>query len=229
LKLDGGLVGGLARQQSLIATSSGEAEYYALASGLAEGLAVSALIGELGHAVDLIVRSDSSACRGMASRQGLSKRTKHVAVKMLWVQEIFAQKRAILAPVKTQENWADIGTKCLTAQRTRMLSQGIGITDDFEEVAHDDESVDVVCMIEEEACPPHEGTEQTPQSSSWWLKASLLVLAVLKCVDIGRWLFRRLARSTRTVATQSQTTYRRRDSGDRFVVLGEAAQGAWTQ
>ena len=58
------LVESHARTQSTVATSSGEAEAYAISTGSAEGLAIEAFINELGQDVEpvkLKVRSDSTA------------------------------------------------------------------------------------------------------------------------------------------------------------------------
>ena len=79
---DGTLVHGHSRGQTVVATSSAEAEYYSLAAGLQEALAARSILQELDETVEIEVKCDSSAARAMANRVGLG-RTKHVDVKYL--------------------------------------------------------------------------------------------------------------------------------------------------
>ena len=72
--------------QSVVATSSGEAEYYALVKGASVGLGMRSMMGEMGVGADVELRTDSSAGKGMVCRRGLGK-MKHVQVCYLWLQE----------------------------------------------------------------------------------------------------------------------------------------------
>ncbi len=74
-----------ASTQGSVAMSSGEAEYYALIKGAAEGLGLQAVMADLGWEVKVKVWSDSSAAGGMAARRGLGK-NRHMEVKFLWLQ-----------------------------------------------------------------------------------------------------------------------------------------------
>ena len=79
---DGALVHGHSRRQTVVATSSAEAEYYSLAAGLQEALAARSILQELGETVEIEVKCDSSAARAMANKVGLG-RTKHVRCQIL--------------------------------------------------------------------------------------------------------------------------------------------------
>jgi hypothetical protein len=65
-----------------------------------------------------------------------------------------------------------------------------------------------------------------PSGDAWsWFDLAVLVLTILAAVGVHRiaTMVRQIcARKTRTIGTQSQTTYR-----GRFIPLGEAQQGAW--
>ena len=97
--------------QGSIATSVGEAEYYAALKGAAEGLGVQALARDLGLEVEVRLWSDSTSARGIACRRGLSGRTRHMETKFLWLQEAVARKRLHWGKVHTAVNPADLLTK----------------------------------------------------------------------------------------------------------------------
>ena len=115
----GGLVviGGAAikhwsRTQKTRALSVGEAEYYAVVSGSAEGLGVQSLAKDLGWdmAVKVKVKTDSSTAKAVAGRRGLGK-LRHVELKYFWVQEAVARGRIVVRKVDGAWNPADVLTK----------------------------------------------------------------------------------------------------------------------
>ena len=79
------------------------------------------------HAVDNPTLCDSSAARAMANRVGLG-RTKHVDVKYLWVQQVIQHRLARVAPVSSNENLSDIGTKRVPGDRLQELCRNIGLS-----------------------------------------------------------------------------------------------------
>ena len=86
-----------------------------------EALAARSILQELGETVEIEVKCDSSAARAMANRVGLV-RTKHVDVKYLWVQQVLQHRLARVAPVSSNENLSDIGTKRVPGDRLQELS-----------------------------------------------------------------------------------------------------------
>jgi hypothetical protein len=96
--------------QGTIATSSGEAEYYALVKGAAEGLAIQALGKDLGIEMDLKLWVDSTAADSIVSRIGLG-RVRHMEVKYLWAQEAHQNGRFKVGKVAGEKNPADVLTK----------------------------------------------------------------------------------------------------------------------
>ena len=107
--------------QISVATSVGEAEYYAALRGAAEGLALQALGRDLGIEMGVKLWSDSTSARGIACRRGLSGRTRHLETKFLWLQEAIAAKRLEWGKVHTEDNPADILTKCKSVHDAKRL------------------------------------------------------------------------------------------------------------
>ena len=109
--------------QAVIATSSGEAEYYAIVKASSMGLGMRSMAEDMGIALDLDVMTDSSAAKGMAQRRGLGK-ARHIDMCYLWVQERIVQKDLYLHKVGTDRNLADLTTKRLDgAKHKNLVSQ----------------------------------------------------------------------------------------------------------
>ena len=70
------------RTQKARALSSGEAEYYAIVTGSAEGLGMQSLAIDLGWKFQVVVHTDSSTAKSVAGRRGLG-RMRHVELKYL--------------------------------------------------------------------------------------------------------------------------------------------------
>jgi hypothetical protein len=68
--------------QATLATSSGEAEFYAAARAAAEGLGIKAIMEDMGYEVDVIVHVDSTSAKSISSRAGLGK-VRHMEVRLL--------------------------------------------------------------------------------------------------------------------------------------------------
>ena len=98
--------------QGVVALSSGEAEYYALIKGSSMANGIQAMMDDLAIHLEVILHTDSSAAKGMASRSGLGK-TRHIAVAYLWLQEKVARKELSVVKVKGEDNPADLFTKHL--------------------------------------------------------------------------------------------------------------------
>ena len=114
--------------QSTVSLSSGESEYYAAVQGAAAGLGVKALLEDwhVPMKVHLVVSTDSTAAKGFASRRGLG-RVRHVSTRYLWLQERVARREIIIEKIGTDENRADLLTKCLSAKRRLKLIEAMGM------------------------------------------------------------------------------------------------------
>jgi hypothetical protein len=95
-----------ATTQTVVAMSSGEAEYYAAVKGAAEGLALQSVLSDVGVAVQVRVHSDSTACKGICNRRGIGK-IRHMAVPLLWLQDKVGKGEVTLVKVPGCESPAD--------------------------------------------------------------------------------------------------------------------------
>ena len=120
-RIDGFTIGVNVQLQDTHAQSSGESDFYALGAGCADGLDVKAILNDLGMQAKINLRCDAKAVRALAHRQGLSKRTRHVKVKYLYVQDLVKSKEIEVSRVATETNLADMGTKHLPSHRLEFL------------------------------------------------------------------------------------------------------------
>ena len=74
--------------QSVIALSSGEAEYYGLVKGGSHVMGIKAMCKDLGVMLkgSLVLATDASAAKAIAQRRGLGK-VRHIEVNQLWLLE----------------------------------------------------------------------------------------------------------------------------------------------
>ena len=107
--------------RKFVATSSGEAEYYALTKA-AEGFVVQAVAVDMGWYFKLQHIGDSTTARAVANRTGLGK-LPHLEVRFLWVQEALRDGRFELSMVAGSQNPADLATKGLARLRFPGLSR----------------------------------------------------------------------------------------------------------
>ena len=100
--------------QATVALSSAEAEYSALVKAASIGLGFQSLLRDLGVESDYPFKlyCDSSAAIGIASRVGLGK-IRHLAVHLLWLQQLVQNRSVEVLKVLGHKNVADILTKCV--------------------------------------------------------------------------------------------------------------------
>ena len=113
------------KNQSVIALSSGEAEFYALGSAITRGLGLKSLLADFGWSVNLTVRCDSTAAIGLAGRRGLGK-AKHIATVYLWIQVGLKDGLFKLEKVDGDKNRSDLMTKYLARDRLSKLLDDMG-------------------------------------------------------------------------------------------------------
>ena len=107
--------------QSVVALSSGEAEFYGVVKGACEGLGVSGLLEDLGRSgMSIVLATDSSAAKGIASRRGVGK-VRHLETRTLWIQDHVTSGRIRMKKILGTENPADIMTKYLSAPKLSSL------------------------------------------------------------------------------------------------------------
>ena len=76
--------------------------------------------------IERYLYTDSSSARQLSMKQGVGK-AKHIAGKLLWIQDAVQSPTAQLAQIPTMWNVSDIGTKPLSAKRLRLLLHELGV------------------------------------------------------------------------------------------------------
>ena len=97
--------------QTLIALSSGEAEYYGCVRAASHLLGIKSMMQDLGSTGKrLRVKTDASVAKSLASRRGLGG-IRHIEVNQLWLQEKVNNGEMEIEKVKGETNRADALTK----------------------------------------------------------------------------------------------------------------------
>jgi len=103
--------------QTVVALSSGEAEYYGVVKGACEGIGIVGLVDDFtGNRMVISLATGSSAAKGIATRKGVGK-IKHLETRTLWVQDQVERRRLSIKKVNGLYNPADVLTKYLGGQR----------------------------------------------------------------------------------------------------------------
>ncbi|CAE7034558.1 RE1 [Symbiodinium sp. CCMP2592] len=115
------------RTQRVIALSSGESELLAATSTLCDALFVRQLLAFIADDEPPQIHHflDASAAKGIMERSGVG-RVRHLSVRVLWTQQLVADKIIMLRKVATSINVADLNTKGLSRSRMLMLLHIIG-------------------------------------------------------------------------------------------------------
>ena len=112
------LINAWTKQQSIVATSTAEAELYAGNRAATESMGVQAFANDLGRAVPIRLYLDSSAALSIMSRTGLGK-AKHLEIQHLWLQEAVRNNKLTVEKIPSETNSS--GTRHLTSERSEML------------------------------------------------------------------------------------------------------------
>ena len=64
--------------QTVIALSTGEAELYAINKAAASGLGAQSILSDLGMNLEVVIYTDATSGKAMASRRGLGCRTRYI-------------------------------------------------------------------------------------------------------------------------------------------------------
>eukprot|EP00438_Fugacium_kawagutii_P032978 Skav223888 [mRNA] locus=scaffold1226:690731:692230:- [translate_table: standard] len=126
----GSLITSQSRTQQTVATSSGEAELYAIGLGAGESLFVRSLLleSQIATKVNIKLHTDSTAGKSMATRFGTSKKTKHVQLRFLFIQELVTSGIVAIKKVLGTLNTSDVMTKYITKEVLHRHLATLGIT-----------------------------------------------------------------------------------------------------
>ena len=112
--------------QTVIATSSGESEFYAAAKTASRTLGAVAMAKDLAVELAPRVKVDANAAKGIASRRGVGK-VRHLHVATLWLQECILSRKLRIEKEPGTTNVADLGTKHLGAGTLQVLMRLSGL------------------------------------------------------------------------------------------------------
>eukprot|EP00971_Amphidinium_carterae_P260718 5172389-Amphidinium_carterae.3 len=119
------------KTQQTIALSSAEAELYAIGTTVNDVIYVRNFLHELqfANAQQLIpqIYTDSSSAKCLTQQLGLTKRTKHIDLRYLHVQQLQHNGELKIHKVSTENNPADLMTKYLETAKIKKHSEYIGL------------------------------------------------------------------------------------------------------
>ena len=118
------------RGQGTVALSSGESDMYVLGALSAELIFAQATLKEIGLSFLIHARADSSTARAVATKQGASRKMKHIHN-----QDLVFRKLLTMSSVKTDVNPSDIGTKALGRERFHRLRSMLGMGTELSETS----------------------------------------------------------------------------------------------
>ena len=106
------------KQQSIVATSTANAELYAGNRAATESMGVQAFAKDLVTVVTIRLYIDSSAALSIISRTGLGK-AKHIEIQHLWLQEAVRSGKLAVEKISTETNFFGPGNKALDEREIR--------------------------------------------------------------------------------------------------------------
>jgi len=115
VQLGGHLLKSWSVTQSVIALSSGEAEYYGLVKDASVGIGIRNMLIDLGVQMKLDLLTDASAAKGIATRKGIGK-VRHIEVSQLWLQDKARKGEIEVIKVEGSKNVADALTKAVNQE-----------------------------------------------------------------------------------------------------------------
>ena len=109
--LGGHLVASSATTHKVVATSSGEADFYALTKSASRALGAVAMAADM---TQVVKRVDAKASKAIASIHGVG-RVRHLHTQVLWVQEAVAGRELTIKKVLGVENPHWLRGRCTNA------------------------------------------------------------------------------------------------------------------
>lgn len=125
----GGAVGWSSKKQSMIALSTTESEFYALAEAGRDVIWLKQLMTDLHENLEnpVKIRIDSQSCQKMVENGGFSPRTRHINVRYHYVKDMVKNQEIKLEYCETKQNIADMFTKPLPGSHLEELRKRAGL------------------------------------------------------------------------------------------------------
>ena len=119
----------LSRTQQTLALSSGKAELYAVGTSRRESLRIRNFVLETGFAktCPILVHTDSSAAKPMATRFGTARRTRHIDLIFLYLQRLVNSGTIRIVKIPGDQNTSDVLTTYVAADTLRRHLEKLGL------------------------------------------------------------------------------------------------------
>jgi len=148
--------------QSIVALSSGEAEYYGLVKDASIGLGLRNMLRDLGVDLSIELSTDATAAKGIASRKGIGK-VRHTEVNQLWLQDKVRNGEITVNRVAGDKNIADALTKSVDSAQLILHAEKTNLRP--EKGRHElCPSQEECSKVSQDNSPP----EDDEQDGAWW-------------------------------------------------------------
>ena len=128
--LAGGAVSWVSKLQSIVATSTTEAEYIAATQASKEAIWLQMLMEELGHEQQKIALfCDSQSALHLAKNPAFHSKTKHIRVQYHFVREKVEEGSVDMQKIHTEENIADVLTKPINNDKFSWCRSSLGLVE----------------------------------------------------------------------------------------------------
>jgi hypothetical protein len=123
--IDGNLVDWMCKYMKVVSLSTMEAEYIGYCSSARNGAHLAQLVQPFRteKVTPVVIWGDNAAAIIFAQRNMINQKTKHIGIAYHFVREKVMEGFAVILKIGTHYNFADILTKPLTGERTRLLAQ----------------------------------------------------------------------------------------------------------
>lgn len=128
VKYAGGVISWLSKRQTMVATSTTEAEIVAANEAAKEVIWLSRLFNEIVKLQCVpVLQVDNTAAVRLAENPEFHRRTKHIEMKHFFIREKVAEGKIRISQISTEEQVADIMTKPLSRTRLTILCGRMGV------------------------------------------------------------------------------------------------------
>jgi len=125
-----GAVSWVSKLQSIVATSTTEAEYVAATQACKEAIWLQMLLEELGHKQEKIALfCDSQSALHLAKNPAFHSKTKHIRVQYHFVREKVEKGSVDIQKIHTKDNLADMLTKPINRDKFTWCRSSVGLAD----------------------------------------------------------------------------------------------------